>query len=555
MKILEQLKKEVIVIIFFLLFFLIGIFIYKDYGISVDENYQRQLGIDNLKYIFFNDTSLLKNDDKYHGPIFEIFLVFVEKLLNLKDTQMIFYMRHLVTFSLFFSGVFFFYLLCKHRFNSKKLGLIGSLFLILSPRIFADSFYNSKDIPCMVLFIISIYTLVKFLENKTLKCAILHGIVCAILIDIRIIGMLVPAFTLFFYFLSRSTINLKKQFFVLFIYFFNLFIFVIIFFPTLWENPFIEFINTLRKMKYYPNQFCVLYSGLYIPNTNLPWHYIPMWLLITTPLTYSVFFFIGTFTIKELFKTILLKQDFNNIKIMDTIFLLWFFVPIFIVIIFKSVLYNGWRHLFFIYPAFLIISLNGLVTFVNFINRISVRINFSFYKNDKLFLKNNNTSIISILFIIVIFIYLINVLYFMIKNHPHQNVYFNILVSNNLEDNWELDYWRLSYKQGLQFLLKNEKKRPIYIYSHSESLLYPVILNSQILSSDERRSFIFGDNSYRADYFFTNFSMNKNSRYCYEIYSIIIEGTKIMSIYKIKSPFIFLTYGFKLGVSSGKNDI
>ena len=47
-------------------------------------------------------------------------------------------------------------------------GRLGSLFLILSPRIFAHSFYNSKDLAFLSFFIISIYTMVRYLEEKTL---------------------------------------------------------------------------------------------------------------------------------------------------------------------------------------------------------------------------------------------------------------------------------------------------------------------------------------------------------------------------------------------------
>ena len=109
-------------------------------------------------------------------------------------------MRHLVTFLLFYTSVFFFYRLCKYRFNSWKIGLLGSLFLILSPRIFAHSFYNPKDLPFLSMFIISIYTLVSYLNRKTLPRAAIHALICALLIDIRILGIIVPLFTVIFLF-------------------------------------------------------------------------------------------------------------------------------------------------------------------------------------------------------------------------------------------------------------------------------------------------------------------------------------------------------------------
>lgn len=46
---------------------------------------------------------------------------------------------------MFLVGVIFFCLLCRRVFKSWMLAVMGSLFLVLQPRIFAHSFYNSID--------------------------------------------------------------------------------------------------------------------------------------------------------------------------------------------------------------------------------------------------------------------------------------------------------------------------------------------------------------------------------------------------------------------------
>ncbi len=48
------------------------------------------------------------------------------------------------------------------------------------------------------------------------------------------------------------------------------------------------------------------------------------------------------------------------------------------------------------------------------------------------------------------------VFFFMIRNHPHQNVYFNELVGgvNGADGKFDMDYWGLSYKQLYEKLLK-----------------------------------------------------------------------------------------------------
>ena len=49
----------------------------------------------------------------------------------------------------------------------------------------------------------------------------------------------------------------------------------------------------------------------------------------------------------------------------------------------------------------------------------------------------------------------------MIKDHPHQNVYFNFLAGKNIQTKFELDYWGLSNKQALEYILKNDSKNII----------------------------------------------------------------------------------------------
>ena len=48
---------------------------------------------------------------------------------------------------------------------------------------------------------------------------------------------------------------------------------------------------------------------------------------------------------------------------------------------------------------------------------------------------------------------LLNISSWMIKNHPHQNVYFNKFAGKKFSSKFELDYWGLTYKENLKFLL------------------------------------------------------------------------------------------------------
>jgi len=166
--------------------------------------------------------------------------------------------------------------------------------------------------------------------------------------------------------LEFKSTKIKNLLISLLMYMFLLVFFTILFWPILWEGPVYHFVQAFNEMRRYPWNHPILYLGNYIKSTVLPFHYIPVWLIITTPIFYTFNFFIGLFaTIKSLLKRPMFYS--NHQKRNDLIFLLWFFIPLVAVISLKSVLYDGWRHMYFIYPAFLLISLKGLLSLFEFI--------------------------------------------------------------------------------------------------------------------------------------------------------------------------------------------
>ena len=200
----------------FLAYLIVGVFIYRDYGISWDEATSRGNGAVSAAYInnIFHIVSLknianyagnttevpnLKDwKDRDYGVLFELVLIVPEIVLKLKDSKVIFETRHLLTFVTFWVSVIFFYFLIQECFNDWKFGLTGCLFLVLSPRIFADSFYNSKDIILLSFTILATYTLTRFLRQPNLLNALFHAITSAAVTDIRIVGVYLPVVSIFF---------------------------------------------------------------------------------------------------------------------------------------------------------------------------------------------------------------------------------------------------------------------------------------------------------------------------------------------------------------------
>lgn len=513
---LEKYHKCVVILFFILILFL-GLNIYKDYGISWDETAQRETGLTIYNYVFEGNQALLEYKDRDYGAGFELPLIMAEKLLNLDDSRDIYLMRHLANFLLFYLSVIFFYLLCKEHFNDWKMGLFGSLLLILSPRIFADAFYNSKDLAFLSVFIISIYTLIKFLEKASLYRTLAHSLVCAVLIDLRIMGILVPALSILFVSIRLcyfKDIKIKGYIICLLGLIISLIFLVILFWPWLWSNPVNNFIQAFINMHKFRWGGSVLYLGEYVNAAKLPWHYLPVWIIITTPILYTFNFFIGLFSsIKKI-----LKNPFGLEKRNNLIFILWFFLPLIAAILLKSVVYDGWRHLYFIYPAFILISLYGLL---------------SLFKFAKIKFSKNKYKIVNICLVLIISLSLISTAVFMVKYHPYQNLYFNVLAGNNIGHNFELDYWGLSYRKGLEYILKTDSKESIAINAENP----PGKLNILILPEKDRNRLNYTENKNESDYFITNFRWQENiyPSYPYEhYYSITVGKAKILEVYKIK---------------------
>ncbi len=177
-----------IVIVFFSLYLVIGLLIFNDYGLAVDDSAQKLLGDQSFNYIFKGQPDLLISRDRDHGAAFELTITILYTILNLKTDVQIYYFRHLAAFLAFFTSTIFFYRLLKMRFENWKLALLGTTFLILSPRIFESSFVNTKDIPFMAFSIISLYTLFVYDRSRRPRDAIIHGAVTGYMIAIRPVG-------------------------------------------------------------------------------------------------------------------------------------------------------------------------------------------------------------------------------------------------------------------------------------------------------------------------------------------------------------------------------
>ena len=516
-----QLKRQnttelVIVLVFFVFLLALGLLLYQDYGLTWDDLAQVEIGETNFNYAFHDDPALFELKNRYYGPLFEMFLYVITH--SLPDPQL-FFTRHLLTFLTFYLGLIFFYKLTKHITRNWLFGLLGCIMLLLSPRIFAHSFYNSKDIPFMAVFIIAIYTLIRYLDRKTIANALIHAVVSAILITLRAPGILIFALTLGFLILdvllSTKSTSLKPWIISGILYTVLTLALMMLFWPVLWHDPFNEFINALQQMSKFPwLGGVVFYRGQFVDATKLPWHYIPLWILITTPLAYLALAALGA--VKESISFFVSKGKWITTRKRNFLILAaWGTVPVLTVIVLQSVLYDGWRQLFFIYPAIILFAMLGLQAIYNLRQGTIPR---------QVFIAAS---------ILVFMGVILTPLNFMLNNHPYQNVYFNRLAGEDMarvKRHYELDYWGLSYKQGLEYILAGDPSDTIKVNVFNA----PGEINARILPPEKAERLVYIKTPEEADYFLTNYRYHPEPYdYENEVYSIKVGNASILSIFQM----------------------
>ncbi len=500
-------------IILFVIFLCTGLSIAHVYGASWDEFVMRTIGVASLEYVFHGQQDLLTMPVRTYGPIFEILLVALERMCGLQTMQSIFILRHIVTFIVFAISVWVFFLIGLRHFKKPSWALLCSALLVLSPRIFADSFVNSKDLPTVALMIIAIHAIIRWMDRPTFLRALWVGVASALVIDVRLTGLLTTCIMLTLATVmvcdtyKKSAKDAGSIILQTLLAVGSTIATVILLWPFLWHDTLNRFVLSFEEMSHFPWSGNVFYLGNTIPATKLPWHYIPVWILVTTPLLICMAGLLGTVvSLHALAKEKMRSADNRE----QCVFLCWFFPPLIAVIVLHATLYDGWRHLFFIYPALVLLAVEGITYLDTKIRTIPL---------------GTMRSATSCIFIGIISLSLASTASWMVRHHPFQNVYFSIPHTSSL---FELDYWGSSYKQGLEWLAAHDNSPSIKVDFDN----FPGGENLWMLPEEDYNRFEIDTEHPR--YFLTNFRgrTSKNPPEGVEIYRITVDGAKIMGVYE-----------------------
>jgi hypothetical protein len=515
--------RHIPIIILLFVLAITGINTYKAYGTQWDEYLQRDMGRVNYNYIAEGNDSLLILNGRDYGTVVELPLYALEKKFAPDQPAASTFIRHLACFLLFCVGVFFFYLtLVKLGFNHWW-AFCGALMLVLSPRIYGHAFFNSKDVPLMVFYIIAYYALLCFIEKPDIKRSFYLALSTALLIDTRITGVIIVPITILFFFLfecQKSNLSFKALLTFSFLkkmkyYFIFSALLVYLFWPYLWLNPIKNFLIAFLNMSHYRWRGYSLLFGDFIFSYETPWYFSLSWIALTTPLLYLFLYFVGFTNI--VYQIVgLKKQVFKQKELLEKLMALsLFMLPLLAIIVLKSVLYDTWRHVYFVYPFLLIIAIYG----------------------GQIIYQKLKTTLVKWA-VVVLFGLLMSVeLVKMMHAFPHEYVYFNELVSDkddNIRYNYDMEYWGASFRAGFEKILEIDKRDTIKVTGNC----YPAYSNYVLLKHmDKKCRLQYVLKEKEAHYYLTNYRNKPNDHDTLQdkkVYGINYRNSEILGVYKVR---------------------
>lgn len=457
-----------------LLMFLAGLIVSPDYGIPADESQELAILLSNMReYIdpfFDNDSAIINGLDQHniikirdnieqdHGQaayylLFPMLFLKYARILPISD-YVLSQTYHGYTYILCFSSVLAVYLIAMELFKDRKTAILCALILFVTPRFFAESHYNNKDMVLLCLLIDESFFAIKAIRHKGIFSAAFFGFFAALAANSKIIGLFFFAawglcfilYSIIYRQWSRKSIQTMVAAIASFAFFYYLLT------PAMWGRPVAFFSHSFNEAFSFSRwNGSILFDGeIYDPIAGeLPRRYLPELIFLTTPLFILLLAAIGFIRIIVVLVSSKGAQSQREQVIFVLTCVFCTFVPLLISVVKRSIVYNGWRHFYFSYWGIVILAMYGTDWLI----------------------RNKFKYASFALFCLVV----LNAVGLVI-NHPNQYAYYNIL-AGNVEARYETDYWGLSSAQALKTIVdKNSEAEMISVSFINDPIRLSMIL-------------------------------------------------------------------------------
>ena len=436
-----------------LLFLVAGLAALDDYGVSGDEPAQRSQAVATLAHLQGDADALAsRGHNKFYGMAFELPLLLVERAFGLQDTREIYLSRHLITHLFFLTGGLFAYLLARRLLNHNALALIAMLTLLLHPRLYAHSFFNSKDVPFLVMFIIALYLAHRAFRRDRVSAFVLLGAGVGLLINLRIMGVVllaaIPAMRALDLAFAQGWAERKRIVLTTGAFALAGGLTVYVLLPYLWSDPAGRSVEWWTTLSNHPHVATELFGGRIYSSLMFPADYIPVWFSITNPPFVLLLGVIGAATvIAGCVRTPI--QALRNTRMRFGLLAVGCFIlPVLAVILLDSNVYDGWRQMYFLWAPFSLLAVFGLRWLVSTLGQARPRA--------AVYGAAGAGLAVTLLSMALI--------------HPNQQVYFNFFVDRATPEylgaQYTMDHWKVTARQALEWLLDRNPSAPAKV-NHS----------------------------------------------------------------------------------------
>ncbi|MDD3214491.1 MAG: glycosyltransferase family 39 protein [Eubacteriales bacterium] len=472
--------QTLLVAMFFVLLTLIGLFTATDYGLPCDEPAEQVILRENLKEYAFHFLGENSNAVRYYDALgIQRISESIERdhgqaayypaapLLQMDDASAMTTLWHAYTWLWFMVGVFALYRLARAMGLSRTVACATALLLYLSPRFFAEGHYNNKDVVLLSLVLCTLASGARFLRKPTFPRALVFALAGALATNTKIIGVLpwgLMGLATLFSLLARHELTRRRLAAGLtaigaFLVFYAALT------PALWADPLGYFPYVLSNASSFSRWTgVVLFDGTYYNPTRglpLPRTYLPKMIAYTMPIAFLALAVIG-----QIRAAVLWFRKDERRPLMVVLTLLWL-LPLAYVVWARPLLYNGWRHFYFLYAP--IAALGGL-------GMDALR---SLVRKNRA-LKTSFTAAIAAVFLwqgagIAM-------------NHPYQFAYYNLL-AKNVQTSYELDYWDVSTVNAMRRLCAGAERNqslPLMLGSRDDMSWFGVEHGYAVLAEAEQ---------------------------------------------------------------------
>ena len=431
----------------------LGVAVVDDYGLSFDDVFQRNFGHATLELALGDDTAFkhlaldvgLPLDEKrrwpnfpevrHYGAAFEAPLALVERALGLADSREVFLTRHLLTHLAFLVGAGAAALLARRLFGGLWPALFALAAFALHPRLYAHSFFNSKDAPFTALFMVCLCLAERAFRRGTAGAFALLGAGVGVLVNLRVMGALLFVAVLGLkaldVALGPSSAARRRALATGAAFAAAAAATLYAASPQLWADP-SGLVEAFALLSQHPNHVSSLFAGAVVQWPNVPAHYVPTWVAVTTPPALLALCLAGAAAALGRGLT----PPVGAVRAAPPRFgLLLVACPmlaIAAVVVVNANVYSGWRQLHFLWAPASLLAVGGARWLAGAVRRRGLR-----RVVVGLAAAGGAAGAAQAALI-----------------HPQQHAYFNLLADRDAPERlatwYEIDPWRMAHLQGLE---------------------------------------------------------------------------------------------------------